>query len=331
MNLTGKKLFLFLIFISLNDSIAVPSVRLYNAAKKDVMMPINGLGTGVYDGGPNIDARARAASKLFMSLGGRRIDGAVDYPGQKGTGEGIIDSGVPRNEVFITSKVGVGYPMGYQESLDEFVNITQTLGTDYIDLLLIHWPGQAGHSWPCYQGRNNFSYCRTQSWKALETLYRQNKVRAIGVSNFETNHIQEIIDMGGEIPAVNQCEFNLYWNEPELVRWGQARNITFNSYSPLGAPDAMKGKWDPLILDNPVLLEVKKKYPNKSAAQITLRWALQQGIVVNPRSFTEAYMKENLDIFDFEVTSDDMWTLSSIRAPSPPQPPKVCPDPHNIP
>lgn len=325
---------LILLFMPIVFAIDVPSVPLFNGAKPGVRMPIMGLGTGVYDGSPDADEIMKNATKLWLSLGGRRLDCSNAYPGMNGVGQGIEESGVDRSEIFITSKVAGDSPMGYNESLSEFNTVLGQMRTTYIDLLLIHWPGpsQGGDpGWPCFKGRTSFSYCRSQSWKALELLYKQNKVRAIGVSNFEANHLQEIFALGGEIPAVNQVEFNGYWNEPDLVKFCQARNITYNCYSPLGTPDFMKGKWKPAVIDHPVVANVSQHYPKKTNAQVLLRWEHQQGLVTNPRSVNKAHMLENLNIFDFSLTDDDMRKLSSIPKPQPPQPKKVCPDPHNIP
>jgi len=323
-----------LFFVSVAAAIDVPSVLLSNGAKAGVRMPIIGLGTGVYDGSPDADEIMKNATELWLSLGGRRLDCSNAYPGMNGVGQGIQASGVDRSEIFITSKVAGDSPMGYNESLSEFNLILQQMRTTYIDLLLIHWPGpsQGGDpGWPCFKGRSSFSFCRTESWRALEFLFKQNKVRAIGVSNFEAKHLQDIFSLGGHIPAVNQVEFNGYWNEPDLVKFCQERNITYNCYSPLGCPDFMHGKWDPAVIDHPVVANVAKNYQGKTNAQVLLRWEVQLGLVTNPRSVVAAHMKDNMNIFDFELTSDDMKILSSIPKPAPPQPSKVCPDPHNIP
>ena len=188
-----------------------PTVRLMNAVHGEVLMPVVGLGTFGYgrpDGsrgeywGPE---QGHNATVAWLKAGGRRLDSSDDYASRDGVGSGWVASGVSRSEIFITSKVD---PFGYNETLEQFAGILTSLQTTYIDLLLIHWPGRdttAGYNYPCLQGQSTWSQCRMQTWRALETIFNQGQVvRAIGVSNYEVNHLLEIFDLKSLIPSVNQ-------------------------------------------------------------------------------------------------------------------------------
>jgi len=302
-------------------------------------MPIVGLGTGGY-GSPNgtggehwNDTVAQQAASDWLSLGGRRIDTSWSYGDQTGIGNAIKASGIPRDQIFVTSKVD--NPYGYETTLEHFTSVLQTLQTDYVDLLLIHWPGVPGQnvSGPnCTSDRD----CRQQTWRALEDIFNKGQARAIGVSNFEENHLQDIFDLKSLIPAVNQVEFHPYWAEFSLVQFCQKLGIQYNGYSPLGAPDHMawqKTKWPIPILSQPAIIDIAKAH-NKTAAQVILRWEIQQGLVVNPRTQNKQHMAENLDIFDFSLSYTEMQTIAGVPKPAPGEDNgqnKVCDDPHNIP
>jgi len=314
----------------------VPSVALQNAAKPGLKMPVIGIGTGGYgrpggiDGEYWNDTTAYNAVKLFLAAGGRRIDTAVDYGTEKGIGQAIKESGLAREDFFITSKIGPGQPLGYQETLDEYNVVLRDLQVTYVDLLLIHWPGWEGShpTDPCYDGQTTWKQCRQDTWRALEYLFNQGKVGAIGVSNFEVNHLQDLIEMGGLIPSVNQNEFHPYWHEDDVLEFCQKHNITYNSYSPLGTPDHMAFHKDimpiPLIA-HPNVTAVAKAV-GRSPAQTVLRWSWQQGVVANPRTMSQPHMKENINIFDFELSTEQMQALANLDVPKR----KVCGDPHNI-
>ena len=159
-------------------------------------------------------------------------------------------------------------------------------------------------------------------------LFNSSKALAIGVSNFEKNHLEDIFMMNSLTPSVNQVEYHPYWHEDDLVEYCKSKNITFNSYSPLGAPDWAPHQhgWNGTILELPVIENIAKAHQH-TAAQIIQRWQWQQGIVMNPRTMKQDHMKENLDFFNFELSEDEMKQISSIK---PPSDPKVCPDPHDI-
>jgi diketogulonate reductase-like aldo/keto reductase len=297
-----------------------------------------GLGTGGYSGpdesggeywGPE---QGHNATIAWLKAGGRRIDTADNYASRDGIGTGWVASGVPRTEIFITSKVN---PSGYDQTLAEFNGILKSLQTNYVDLLLIHWPGDftsapSPSDPPCKQGQSTWLECRIQTWRALETIFKQQLVRAIGVSNFEVNHLLDIFNLNSTIPSVNQVEFHPYWHEDNLVDFCRKHNITFNSYSPVGCPDhatKLGPHWNPIpdLRQHPKITAIAEKH-RKTSAQVVLRWHWQQGNVVNPRTRDPTHMMENLAIFDFELDIQDMMTLSSLDHPMS----KICPDPRLI-
>ena len=314
----------------------VPSVTLMNAAKSGTKMSVSGMGTWGYVHKPGTgipgevwnDTTAEKAVSEWIKLGGRRIDGSMGYQDQVGVGKAIKSSGIPRSEIFMTSKVSLG---GYNETFKQMEQILEDLQMDYVDLLLIHWPGlwSVNSEDPaCKPNQLTMRNCRQSVWKALENLYNSGKALAIGVSNFEKNHLEDIIQMKSLIPSVNQVEYHPYWHEDDLLDYCKSNNITFNSYSPLGAPDwapSQRG-WNGTILSLPVIQNIAKAH-QRTAAQVVQQWQWQQGIVVNPRTWNQDHMKENLNFFDFKLSDDEMKQISSIK---PPSDPKVCPDPHNI-
>jgi len=293
-----------------------------------------GLGTGAYGdvNGTNgeywNDGIAQNATAEWLKIGGVRIDTSYGYNTEAGIGLAWKASGRDRKSIFITSKVD---PQGYDVAMSQFKAELQRLQTDYVDLLLVHWPGEEfSQSLPCQQGQNTYKNCRQETWKALVTIFQSNGARAIGVSNFEVNHLEDIFELGGVIPSVNQVEFHAYWHEDPLVDFCVKHNITFNSYSPLGAPDHMafhKDQWGVFLLYHPRVISIAQAH-EKTTAQVLLRWAVQQGIVVNPRTKNPKHMRDNLDIFDFELTLDEMANLSFIQRPTMY---KVCNDPRLLP
>ena len=227
----------------------------------------------------------------------------------------------------MTSKVSL---VGYNETFAEMKQILSDLQMDYVDLLLIHFPGVwgSGTDPACQENLASWRNCRQSVWRAMETLFKDGKALAIGVSNFEKNHLEDILMMKGMIPSVNQVEYHPYWHEDDLVDYCKSHNITFNSYSPLGTPDwapTQRG-WNGTILELPVIQKIAKAHQH-TAGQVIQRWQWQLGIVVNPRTMNQDHMKENLNFFDFELSDDEMKQISSIN---PPSNPKVCPDPRNI-
>ena len=312
-----------------------PSVTLMNAAKPSTKMPVSGIGTWGYVHQPGTgkpgevwnDTVAEKAISKWIALGGRRVDGSIGYGDQVGVGNAVKSCGIPRSEIFMTSKISLE---GYNETFTQVDHLLSDLQMEYVDLLLIHWPGTPhSSSDPACQGDPpTWRSCRQSVWKALEALYNTGKALAIGVSNFEKNHLEDIIMMKGMIPSVNQVEFHPYWHEDDLVEYCKSQNITFNSYSPLGAPDwaPTQRQWNGTILELPVIQSIAKAH-QRTAAQVIQRWQWQQGIVVNPRTMNQDHMKENLNFYDFELSDYEMKQISSIK---PPSNAKVCPDPHDI-
>lgn len=252
------------------------TVRLNNG----VEMPI--LGYGTYQIPPR---QTRNQVLQALRTGYRLIDTAQYYGNEDGVGEALIESGLPREQVFVTTKVQTsGYDAtraGLDESLKRFNN-------DYFDLVIIHWP--TGND--------------LETYRALEDAYYDGKVRAIGLSNFNASQVQEIIDNSSVEPAIDQIETHLRWQQKRMHAYLTSRNIIHESYAPLG-------EGNPGFLDEPELLAIAKKY-HKTPAQVTLRFLTQEGIVVIPKTLNPQHMAENLAIFDFNLDSSDMQILESL-------------------
>jgi len=254
------------------------------------------LGLGVYqvrEGKEVINAVLHALSKGYRS-----VDTAALYGNERGVGQAIKESGLPREYLFITTKLW-NSDQGYDNALKAFELSLNKLGLDYVDLYLIHWPVKGKY---------------LDSWRALERLYKEGCVRAIGVSNFQIHHLQDILQSSEVIPAVNQVERHPLLNQRELLDFCQANQIQLEAWSPL-----MRGK-----LDLPLIKELAARY-NKSPAQIILRWDLQQGVVVIPKSVTPHRIEENASIFDFELSTEDMARIDSLNKNQ-----RLGPDPDNF-
>ena len=325
----------------------IPFVQLHNAASESSRMEVVGLGTGGYSAGKSPEARpehwniseGHINSMKWFSLGGRRFDSALGYQSAPGVAAGILNStdnwtSTPRSEVFITYKVGPPHPLGYKDAKQQIDDGLKLFNTNYFDLILIHWPSDnssaAATSTDVHcntKMQYSASLCRQSTWKALLETKSNGGAKAVGVSNFEEKHLKDVMKSQSPSgwPAVNQFEFHGYWHEFNLVSYCHANNITVNSYAPLGTPDIEYGFWKPVLTSHPTAQQVGQKY-GKSAAQVWLRWALQQNVVVNPRSWNISHQKQNMDVFDFTLSAADMSALNNI--PKPAQP-KVCPNPNN--
>lgn len=254
------------------------NVELNNGVK----MPVFGFGTFRLASGEETYKSVSHA----LNIGYRLIDTATDYGNEIDVGKAINDSDIPRDEIFITTKLW-NSDHGYNSALKAFDISLKRLNLSYIDLYLIHWPVQE---------------LRLDSWRALKEILKTEKCRAIGVSNYTIKHIKEIIDNNDIIPAVNQVEFSPYTYQKELLDFLNSKNIKLEAYSPL-----TKG----LKLNDPKLVEIALKY-SKTPAQILLRWALQKDIVVISKSSRPERIEENTDVFDFNITSDDIIILDNF-------------------
>jgi methylglyoxal/glyoxal reductase len=247
-----------------------------------VDMPYFGLGVFKTNEGPEVENSVKWA----LETGYRHIDTAAIYQNERGVGNAVKASGIPRNEVFITTKAWNenqrnGTVMkGFEESL-------KLLRTDYVDLYLIHWPVKLKY---------------TQTWKVIEEIYLSGRARAIGVSNFLQNHLEEIFRNAEIMPMVNQVECHPYLVQQPLIDFCQAHNIVYEAWSPI-----MRGA----VNDIPLLTELSGKY-KKTPVHIVLRWDLQKGIVTIPKSVHQERIKSNADIFDFELSADDIRRIDAL-------------------
>jgi len=316
---------------------AEPSVLLQNAAVPGTRMPAVGLGTGAYGQPGNVggeywsDDIAKDAVLSWLKAGGIRIDNGNDYNVSAGVAEGMAQSGRPRESIFLVSKTGPRHPLGYSDTLQQVDDLLVALNTSYVDLLLIHWPGPyttSGIDWPCYKASTDgtFKICRQDTWRAYVEVFKAGKARAIGVSNFEVRHLQDIFELNTLLPSVHQNEFHPYMHEDDLVAYCKAHNILYNSYSSVGCPDHQKTIWRDQVIDQPEIIKIAQKY-NKTPAQVVLRWSWEQGLVVNARSWDPVHHVENLNIFDFMLTKEEIAIIGAVPKPTNP---RVCSDPNKI-
>ncbi|MDT7828962.1 aldo/keto reductase [Pricia sp. S334] len=247
-----------------------------------VEMPYLGLGTYQADN----DDEVVEAVLHALETGYRHIDTAAVYHNEKGVGKAISQSNVARDDIFVTSKVW-NSDQGYESSLKAFDASMDRLGLDYLDLYLIHWPVEGKYK---------------DTWRALEKLYKDKRVRAIGVSNFLQHHLEDVLKVAQTAPMVNQMEFHPYLVQQELIDFCDTENIQYESWSPF-----MQGE----LFDLDITSDLEEKY-GKSSAQIILRWNLQKGVVAIPKSVHKNRIEQNADIFDFELSKEDMLYLNGL-------------------
>lgn len=264
-----------------------------------VEMPWFGLGVFKVEEGPELVEAVKSAIKA----GYRSIDTAAIYGNEKAVGEGIragIEAtGISREELFITSKVW-NADQGYEETIAAYEESLKKLELDYLDLYLVHWPVEGKYK---------------DTWRALETLYKEDRVRAIGVSNFQIHHLQDVMKDAEIKPMINQVEYHPRLTQKELQAFCKEQGIQMEAWSPL-----MQGQ----LLDNETLQAIAEKH-GKTTAQVNLRWDLQNGIITIPKSTKEHRIIANADVFNFELTKEDMETIDALNENH-----RVGPDPDNF-
>lgn len=260
-----------------------------------VDMPRLGLGVFKVEDGQEVINSVKWA----LEHGYRSIDTAAAYKNEEGVGQALKDSGLNREEIFVTSKLW-NSDQGYEETLQAFETSLEKLGLEYLDLYLIHWPVEGKYK---------------ESWKAMEKLYQDGKIRAIGVSNFQPHHLDDLLKDAEVTPVINQVELHPKLAQQEVRDYCEKHDIVVEAWSPL-----MQGQ----ILEEPVIQELAEKY-NKTAAQIVIRWDLQIGIVTIPKSTKQHRIQENADVFDFQLTDEEVVKITQLNENH-----RVGPDPDNF-
>jgi 2,5-diketo-D-gluconate reductase A len=257
-------------YITLNDGVRIPQ-----------------LGFGVWQ---VPDDQAQTSVAAALELGYRHVDTAAAYENETGVGRAIKESGLPREEVFLTTKLWNG-DHGYDAALSAFDKSLERLGTDYVDLYLIHWPVPEQELY-------------IESWRALEKINASGRAKAIGVSNFTAETLERLVKESTKVPAINQIELHPYFSQPAMRQLNEKLGITTEDWSPLGQGGE--------LLREPVLARIGAAH-GKTPAQVVLRWHLQLGDVVIPKSVTPSRIKENFEVFDFELGRDEMDEIGSLR------------------
>lgn len=256
--------------ITLNNSVTIPQ-----------------LGFGTYQIEPE---ETRAATEVAIAAGYRHIDTAAAYGNEAGVGQAVSLSGIPRDEFFLTTKLR-NADQGYESTLSAFEQSRRDLGVDYVDLYLIHWP---------YPRHGLF----VESWLAMEKLYADGLIRAVGVSNFLEDHLRRILAEGSVVPAVNQIEVHPTFRQAELCDVTSQLGIAVQAYSPLGQGSD---------LDNEVVRAIATSH-EVSPAQVVLRWHMQRGFIAIPKSTTRARIEENIGIFDFSLDDAEMRSIDGLES-----------------
>ncbi|WP_204288454.1 aldo/keto reductase [Microbispora amethystogenes] len=251
-------------------------------------VPMPRLGFGVWQ---VADDEAERAVTTALECGYRSIDTARLYQNEEGVGRALRSSGIPREELFVTTKLW-NDQQGYDEALRAFDDSTRRLGLETVDLYLIHWPSPKQDRY-------------VETWQALEKLYADGRVRAIGVSNFTVETLERLLAETGVVPVLNQIELHPQLAQRELREFHARHDVATEAWSPLG-----QGRG---LLDLPVLAEIGARH-GKTAAQVVLRWHLQLGNVVIPKSVTPSRIRENIEVFDFELSADDMAAIDALDA-----------------
>ncbi|CAH0203770.1 aldo/keto reductase [Peribacillus frigoritolerans] len=255
------------------------TITLHNGVK----MPQLGFGVfKVKNGNETVESVKKA-----VEVGYRAIDTAAIYENEEGVGQAIRECGVPREELFITSKVW-NTEQGYDTTLKAFEDSLNRLGLEYLDLYLIHWPGKDKY---------------LETWRALEKLYKDGKVKSIGVSNFHIHHLENLLANSEVKPVVNQIELHPLLTQVEIRDYCAKHEIKVESWSPLGRGN---------LLEEPTINHIAKKH-GKSPAQVLIRWHLQHDLVVIPKSITPSRIKENAQVFDFSLSLNEMNQIDALN------------------
>ncbi|MEV7405352.1 aldo/keto reductase [Streptomyces sp. NPDC091267] len=259
---------------------AVPAITLNNAVQ------IPQLGFGTFQIPPE---ETRETTLAALEAGYRHIDTAEMYGNEKEVGQAVRDSGLDRADVFVTSKLN-NDAHAPDDALQAFDRTMEDLDLDYLDLFLIHWP---------LPGKGDF----VETWKALEGIYRSGRAKAIGVSNFQPHHLRRLLEGSDVVPVVNQIEVHPYLTQDDVRAFGAEHEIVTEAWSPIA-----QGK----VLDDPAINRIAERV-GKTPAQVTLRWHIQRGDVVFPKSVTQKRIKENFDLFDFELSAGDVGEISALN------------------
>jgi len=268
-----------------------PTIPLSNG----IQMPAIGLGVLKAQDGDEVTYAVQSA----IEQGYRLIDTASIYRNESGVGQGLQNAAVPRKDVFLTTKVW-NNEQGYEQTLQAFEQSLKRLQTDYLDLYLIHWPVKGKYK---------------DTWRALEQLYRDGRVRAIGVSNFQVHHLEDLLIDANIRPMVNQVEMHPYLQQADLLDFAQKNHIRLEAWRPI-----MQGQ----VNQVPELQMIGAKY-GKSPVQVTLRWLYQLGVIVIPKSVNAERIGQNADIFDFELSHQEMSLIRQLD-----QGQRLGPDPDNF-
>lgn len=229
-----------------------------------------------------------------LKMGYRLIDSAAKYENEEAVGKGILKSGIPREEILVTTKFW-RENMGYHQLKKAFEVSLQKLGLDYIDIYLIHWPANA-------RNYTNWQNINAETWRAMEELQSEGKIKSIGVSNFFQEHLEALFYTATVKPAINQIEFHPGYWQSELVEFCKKEQIIVQAWSPLA-----RGK----VFGNSLLNNLAEKY-KKSVSQICIRWIIQHNVVVIPKTISPERMKENLQVFDFELSPEDITKIDNL-------------------
>lgn len=261
----------------------------------DVEMPLLGLGVFQARDGREVEQ----AITWALEAGYRSIDTAAAYRNEEGVGSAIRNSSVPREEIFVTTKLWNG-DQRQGTMLSAFETSLEKLGLDYVDLYLIHWPVKGKYK---------------ESWRVLESIYESGRAKAIGVSNFLIHHLDDLMQDANVVPTVNQIEFHPFLQQPDLIAHCRKLGIVPEAWSPI-----MKGR----VMQVPELVQIGEKY-GKTAVQVTLRWMIQKEIITIPKSVKQARIQANGDIFDFALSDDDMAAIDNLDKNE-----RIGPDPDNF-